>query len=141
MTVLNNETPIDLWRRAKERGDGHASLKATLGCVGKPVYEVLADVLRALPQDVATDLEVRLVWAARESRQLLAGMLEQFATEKVEEHVENLSEWLKDAEFDTDMEYDGTETLDDLVRAGIELAGELIHDFHVPDYAVDGEEL
>jgi hypothetical protein len=143
-TELNNNTPIDAWRAAKEKVDNDEGYRARLGCVGEPISDVLDSLLELLEvhtnQDIAA-LRAKLDDAAETARGNLLDLVNGAREGAAELAVEQVHRYLEISCVDHhDLCIDGSETLVDVAQQGFEHATCLIEG-HSVDVTIDDDEL
>ena len=143
-TELNNNTPIDVWRAAKEKVDNGEGYRERLGCVGEPISDVLDHVLDLLVQSTALDVEhirAKLDEAANEARGNLLDLVNDSREAAAEKAVEEVHSFLEIACIsEHDVHVEGGFTMTDVAQLGVEHAAYLVEG-HTVDVSIDDDEL
>ena len=114
VTKLNKNTSIESWRKAKELADKEPDFEETLGCVGRPIAELLQSILEehVAPEhvlEVARDIQK----ASDEARENLASFVSQYVESELSCVLDCYSFDISDADIDI------TNSLDDAFDAGV----------------------
>ena len=114
VTKLNKNTSIDAWRAAKERADTVPDYEETLGCVGRPIAELLQRIIEEhvdAEHVIAVSKEVEQ--AAREARENLASFVSQYCENELSSVLDGYHFDVDDADLDT------SNSLEEAFEAGV----------------------
>jgi hypothetical protein len=126
VTKLDVRSSIEQWRKAKDLLDEKGCYENQLGCVGRPIAELLTSLIAALPEDQRDSAIADANAAAAEARGHLLDYVNDARIDAADFIADTISEALSDV-GPNDIEVDASDSIEDIFNAGIEEAQNFVN--------------